>query len=39
MPAREVANFALDKFRGMNKMEFEDKMKALRALSDVRRGQ
>ena len=33
VPARELINVALDKFRGMSKLEFDDKMKALRALS------
>lgn len=32
---RDALDFALDKFRGMSKMDFEDRMKALRALSKV----
>lgn len=33
VPSREILNVALDKFRGMSKLEFDDKMKALRAMS------
>jgi hypothetical protein len=33
VPAREILSGALDKFRDMNKLEFDDKMKALRFLS------
>lgn len=32
---REVLDAAVNKFRNMNKMEFDDKMKALRAISKV----
>ena len=34
-PTNTALNIALDKFRSMNAMEFEDKMRALRALSKV----
>ena len=33
VPAREILSGALDKFRDMSKLEFDDKMKALRFLS------
>jgi len=34
--ARQVAGAALDKFRDMNKLDFDQRMKALRALSKVK---